>query len=110
MIKSWRYAEEKTRDFVRKGTIGGNHVYIATVEGWPTLEDAIVQMKNDNIHDVFMAPFLLCAGEHVKNDMLGESEESWLNRLLKHGFHVRYSSQGLSAYEQIMQYYVTIAD
>lgn len=110
MIKSWRYAEEKTRDFVRKGTIGGNHVYIATVEGWPTLEDAIVQMKNDNIHDVFMAPFLLCAGEHVKNDMLGESEESWLNRLLKHGFHVRYSGQGLSAYEQIMQYYVTIAD
>lgn len=52
-----------------RATLGGNHVYIATVEGWPTLEDAIVQMKNDNIHDVFMAPFLLCAGEHVKNDM-----------------------------------------
>lgn len=84
---------------------GGRRVYIATVEGWPTLEDAMKQMGNDHVKQVFVAPFLLCAGDHVKNDMLGDSEESFLNQLIKAGFSVRYTEKGLGRYPEILAYY-----
>lgn len=77
-------------------TLGLDHIYMATVEGWPSLEDAICQIKQSDRKKIYLAPFLLIAGEHVMNDMIGEQEESWKNILEREGFSLRYIESGLS--------------
>lgn len=84
---------------------GKNHVFMATLEGWPSLEDAMAQMKHAGYQKVYMAPFLLIAGAHVMRDMIGDGENSWLNILRENGYEVRYCEQGLSGFEEILELY-----
>lgn len=65
-------------------TLGRRRCYVATVEGWPTLEDAMAQMRQDGVTHVTVAPFLLVAGDHVVNDMMGEG--GWADQLSAAGF------------------------
>lgn len=84
---------------------GEENAFVATLEGWPSLSDVISQMKQKGLTKAYLIPFLLCAGEHVKNDVLGEDEDSWINQLHKHDFEVRYSDKGLSNYSEIIESY-----
>lgn len=81
---------------------GVRNAYVATVEGWPSLADAVVQMKSDGITKVCLVPLMLCAGEHVQSDMAGDSDNSWLNILRKNGFSVEYFSQGLGQNREML--------
>lgn len=82
--------------------LGKEHAYMATIEGWPTLEDAMSEMRRNGISKVYMIPFLLNAGAHVLKDMIGDQESSWLNLLEAQGFQVRYCDKGLSALDEIL--------
>lgn len=84
---------------------GEENAFVATLEGWPSLSEVISQMKQKGLKKAYLVPFLLCAGEHVKNDVLGEDEDSWINQLHKHDFEVRYSDKGLSNYSEIIESY-----
>lgn len=85
---------------------GYERAYVATIEGWPTLEEAMKEMKLNGIKKVFILPFLLIAGKHVLKDMLGEAETSWINQLKANGFQVRYCTEGLSALEEVLDMFV----
>lgn len=72
-----------------------DRVYLATVEGYPTLESVERQLaKHPEIHRLMLAPFMLVAGDHACNDMSGD-EDSWAERLKKAGYSVRCVLQGL---------------
>lgn len=86
-------------------TIGTENAYVATVEGWPTIGEAIAQMKNNGVKRVLLAPFLLVAGDHATNDMAGDEDDSWKNVLLREGFEVECRVLGLGAYEGIRKLY-----
>lgn len=86
-------------------SLGQNHAYVATVEGWPTLTDAMAQMHRDGIRRVILAPFLLTAGDHVQNDMQGDGEDSWKNILTREGFAVECRCTGLGELPGILQMY-----
>lgn len=86
-------------------TLGRKNCYVATVEGWPTLPDAVVQMKQDGVRQVILAPFLLVAGDHVINDMAGDGAESWVNVLKREGFAVDCRCTGLGELEGIRRLY-----
>ncbi|MFR4383149.1 MAG: sirohydrochlorin cobaltochelatase [Phascolarctobacterium sp.] len=49
---------------------------IYTVEGWPSLEDIIPQLKVKGINHVTMMPLMMVAGDHANNDMAGAEEDS----------------------------------
>lgn len=86
-------------------TIGFSQGFVATVEGWPELSDAIKLMKEAGFTKVFLAPMLLIAGEHVLKDMIGDEEDSWKKILEAEGFTVAYTTNGLSSYEKLLSYY-----
>ncbi|MDO5545722.1 MAG: precorrin-2 C(20)-methyltransferase [Eubacteriales bacterium] len=70
-------------------------VYLATVEGYPTLESVERQLaKRPEIRRLMLAPFMLVAGDHARNDMSGD-EDSWAGQLKQAGYPVRCILQGL---------------
>lgn len=78
---------------------GHEHVYVGTVEAYPYLEDIMKRMEKEKYEKVYLTPFMIVAGEHVKNDMLGEEEDSWLNELERAGYEVDPICKGLGEYE-----------
>lgn len=77
--------------------------YIGTVEGHPSIEDVIFFLKKDGIKKVHLRPFLLVAGDHAKNDMAGDEEDSWKNILEREGFEVEIHLEGIGEFIDIQR-------
>jgi sirohydrochlorin cobaltochelatase len=69
--------------------------YIAMVEGFPSLDTVIEQMKKDDVKKVVLKPFMTVAGDHAHNDMAGDEEKSMKSILTKNGFEVTPVFEGL---------------
>ncbi len=70
-------------------------IWVATVEGYPTLDSVRQQLaKKSAIRKVTLAPFMLVAGDHARNDMAG-GEDSWKAELEAEGYEVRCVLRGL---------------
>ena len=85
--------------------MGENRFYVGTVEGWPDLDDCIRQLKEAGYHTVHLAPLMLVAGDHARNDMAGEDEGSWKNRLQSEGVEVVCHLEGIGAWDSIGKCY-----
>ena len=79
--------------------------YVGTVEGWPSIEDVIRQLKADGKKDVLLVPMMLVAGDHACNDMAGDKPDSWKSQLEAEGFTVRCHMEGLGNLTQIQSLY-----
>lgn len=82
------------------------NVYVATVEGYPTLERVIRLLKGrPEIKKITLAPFMLVAGDHARNDMAGD-DDSWKRELEDAGYSVQCILQGLGECPAIRQLFV----
>lgn len=70
-------------------------VYVANVEAPPVLDEVMDKMKAQGITRVYLMPLMLVAGDHARNDMAGEDEDSWYNILTNRGFEVEVLLHGL---------------
>jgi sirohydrochlorin cobaltochelatase len=59
--------------------------HLATVDGFPGLQSIIPAMKGKGIGKVLLVPFMLVAGDHARNDMAGDSPDSWKSILKQQG-------------------------
>ncbi len=75
---------------------------VATVEGWPTLEDWIDQLAGKPVR---LVPLMLVAGNHALNDMAGEEAGSWNSRLRAVGCDVRCTLTGLGSLPWVQEMY-----
>jgi sirohydrochlorin cobaltochelatase len=83
------------------------NVFLGTVEGKPTREEALAAVKTSGATTVVLMPFLLVAGEHVANDILGDDPESWKSELLKQKpYHIEGITQGLGYQDGIVNIYL----
>lgn len=85
---------------------GYSRVYMATVEGYPTLEDAMRLMEKNRYKKVLLLPFMIVAGEHAKYDMAGDSENSWKSILEKAGYEVDCKMQGLGELKMVQDMFI----
>lgn len=85
---------------------GYSNIYMATVEGYPTIEDAMGLMEKNNYKKVILIPFMIVAGDHAKNDMAGDEEVSWKSILEKAGYEVDCKLQGLGELEVVQEMFV----
>ncbi len=86
-------------------------IFIGTVEGYPSLDDIIYQLKNHKKHHkisnkILIKPFMLVAGDHATNDMAGDEEDSWKNIFKKEGFAVTPILEGLGINSKIIEIFV----
>ena len=75
--------------------MGRDRFYMATVEGYPTLENALRQMQaRKGLKRVYLVPFMIVAGDHAKNDMAGDEPDSWKNVVAQAGYEPRCICRG----------------
>ena len=78
--------------------LGFSNIPLATVEGYPTLENVTRMVKEQGAKKVILTPFMIVAGDHARNDMSGEDEDSWKNQFLAAGYDVECRMKGLGEY------------
>jgi sirohydrochlorin cobaltochelatase len=84
----------------------GLSVYVGTVEGYPTLDDAKRLLKRDGIRKVTLLPLMLVSGDHANNDMAGDDKDSWKSILEADGYEVEALLRGLGELPGIQSLYV----
>jgi len=69
--------------------------FVATVEGTPSLDDLVAQLKAKGVKKAYLAPLMAVAGDHANNDMAGEEPDSWKSVLARNGVESECLLRGL---------------
>ena len=69
------------------------------------MESLLRQIKAIHPRRAVLAPFMIVAGDHAKNDMAGE-EDSWKSQLEEAGYEVRVILKGLGELEGIRKIFL----
>lgn len=77
---------------------------VATLEGFPSIDEAIVLLRESGRNKVILKPFLVAAGGHVRKDMVGPG--SWQARLEKAGFTVDPVVSGLGEHDSFVRLFI----
>ena len=85
--------------------LGRRDVFVGTVEGWPRGEDVLEQVQKAGFRRALLAPMMLVAGDHARNDMAGE-EDSWKTLFEAAGLTVRCALRGMGEIPAVRQIYV----
>ncbi|WP_421920776.1 sirohydrochlorin cobaltochelatase [Marinifilum sp.] len=80
--------------------------FLGTVEGYPMLEQIIPQLKAQKIKKVVLTPFMTVAGDHARNDMAGDEDDSWKTILEKEGFEVECILKGMAEYDDVVNIWI----
>ncbi len=89
----------------------GVDTFIGVVEGLPSLDDVIAQMKLTKNKKVILRPLMITAGDHAKNDMAGPEADSWKSILTAEGFEVHPVLEGLGSNDAFVDIFIKhIAD
>jgi len=79
---------------------------VANVEGFPELEDLLSMIDLSGIKRIHLAPFMTVFGDHGKNDMAGQDNDSWKSILGAEGFGIVIHGIGLGEIEGIRNIYI----
>ncbi|MDR2140912.1 MAG: sirohydrochlorin cobaltochelatase [Deltaproteobacteria bacterium] len=83
-------------------------VYIGTVEASPKIEEVAAELAKatPKPQKVILAPLMIVAGDHARNDMAGDEDDSWASVLKKAGYQVDSRLTGLGLNNDWVNLYV----
>lgn len=90
--------------------LGYKNVFLGTVEAYPSMMSLLRQIKEYNPSKIHLAPFMIVAGDHARNDMAGEDPESWSRQFMDAGYPVESHLKGLGEYEGIRRIFLRHID
>jgi sirohydrochlorin cobaltochelatase len=83
------------------------NVFLGMIAGKPGRDEALAAVQRSGVTAVLLVPFMLVAGEHVNNDILGDGPESWKSRLRSQGAaRVEGVRRGLGYNDDIINIYL----
>ena len=85
---------------------GSHNFFLGTVEAYPSMESLKKMVKAYRPKEVVLAPFMIVAGDHAKNDMAGDDPESWYSQFKDEGYEVKTVLKGLGEYEGIRSLFI----
>ena len=85
---------------------GYHNFFLGTVEAYPSMESLKKMVKAYRPKEVVLAPFMIVAGDHAKNDMAGDDPESWYSQFKDEGYEVKTVLKGLGEYECIRSLFI----
>ena len=85
---------------------GHPNIFLGTVEAYPSMLSLMKMVKSYAPKKVVLAPFMIVAGDHAKNDMAGDDPDSWYSQFVQEGFQVESVLKGLGEYEGIRRLFV----
>lgn len=81
--------------------MGFSNVYMGTVEGCPTVDSLLRRLEKAKPEKVILAPLMIVAGDHARNDLAGDGEDSWKTRFTQEGHQVECVLEGLGEYDEV---------
>jgi len=82
---------------------GYSNIFLGTVEAYPALESMLRSVNQQQPRKVILSPFMIVAGDHAKNDMASEEEDSWRSQFENAGYDVTCILKGLGEYPAIRE-------
>ena len=88
--------------------LAGDKIHIGVIEetDTPNFSDVVKRLKNSRAEKILLAPLLFNGGVHVAEDIGGDNEKSWLNRLIALNYKVRVVHDGLGTFENFRALYI----
>ncbi len=81
-------------------------VFVGTVEGAPGIDDIAVMLKERNVKKAWLVPFMSVAGDHARNDMAGDEDDSWKSILSKEKIVAVPVLKGSAEYDNMVSVWV----
>lgn len=85
---------------------GHPNIFLATVEAYPSMASLLPMLKAYGPMKITLAPFMIVAGDHAKNDMDGDDPDSWKSQLEAQGYETVSVLKGLGEYEGIRDLFI----
>jgi sirohydrochlorin cobaltochelatase len=83
------------------------NIFVGTVEGYPAIEDLKDMLIKKKIKKAYLMPFMSVAGDHAKNDMAGDEDDSWKSILTIAGIQCVPILKGTAEYESFVDIWVS---
>jgi len=88
----------------RLKTHGYANVFVGTIEGYPDISTVLKMLQyGSESKTVVLSPLMMVAGDHAKNDLAGDGEDSWLRVLTEAGYRVELNLRGLGEYPAVSE-------
>ena len=85
---------------------GYSNIFLGTVEAYPTMESLLKMVHVYQPRKVVLAPFMIVAGDHAKNDMASDEPDSWYSQFKAEGYEVEPVLKGLGEYSGIRKLFI----
>jgi sirohydrochlorin cobaltochelatase len=82
------------------------NIFVGTVEGFPSADTIIGQLKKKKINTAWLMPFMSVAGDHAQNDMAGKGKDSWKSLFENAGINCSIVLKGTAEYDEFVQIWV----
>jgi sirohydrochlorin cobaltochelatase len=82
------------------------NIFVGTVEGYPEVDLIKELMLQKQIKKAYLMPFMSVAGDHAKNDMAGDEDDSWLSIFTKAGIQCVPILKGTAEYDVFVAMWV----
>lgn len=79
---------------------------MGTVEGFPTLQNVMDKIEKNHVKSIWLTPFMSVAGDHARNDMAGDEDDSWKIILQKKNIEVKPILKGLAQYNSVVAIWI----
>ena len=66
-------------------------------------------IKEKGFRKVILAPLMVVAGDHARNDLAGEDKDSWKNIFIRGGFQVETVLRGIGVWEEVQDLFAAHA-
>lgn len=86
--------------------LGYPNIFLGTVEAYPTMDSILKAVNSRSPKQVTLAPFMIVAGDHARNDMDGKNPDSWRSRFEEAGYPIQSVLKGLGEYPGIRNLFI----
>lgn len=83
-----------------------SNIYLGTVEAYPSIDTLKKMLARQKPEKIYLAPFMIVAGDHAVNDMSGDDPDSWKCQLEQEGYQVECILKGLGEYPAIQEIFI----
>ena len=82
------------------------NIFVGTVEGYPGVDLIKELLLKKKIKKAYLMPFMSVAGDHAKNDMAGDEDDSWKSIFTKAGIQCVPILKGTAEYDVFVDIWV----
>ena len=82
------------------------NIFVGTVEGYPEVNLIKELLLKRGIEKAYLMPFMSVAGDHAKNDMASDEDDSWKSILTKAGIQCVPILKGTAEYDVFVEIWV----